>query len=154
MKSLIGRIFLKESITCKGSIAELKEKLQQENDCEFSVKWISDNEFKFLANFSVGTIILDDNAAYFDGIKGYAKLIALEKGKTEIVLTTKLRIELFFTGILSFVFPIFFFFSNENLPFWLLFMFPIVTIWFWFVYRFQEKRLFKKVKKHIKNQTY
>jgi len=149
MKELIEKILLKEFIEFKGSTSELKEYIRFKKERKFKLDWISDNEFKFLSKISVGTIMINYNPGYFDGIKGYAKLSELKNGNTKIELTTRLRIEMYFFGILSMIFLLVFFFSKENIPIWILFLFPIIIIWFWFVYRFQEKRLFEKVKKYL-----
>ena len=150
MIALIEKTLLKESIEFEGSIAELKEQIRFKEEREFKLDWISDNEFKFLSKISIGTIMLNYSSGYFDGIKGYAKLIELNNGKTKIELNTKLRVEIYFIGILSIVFLLVFLFSTENIPIWTLFLFPITIMWFWFVYRFQEKLLFKKVRKYLK----
>ncbi len=96
--------------------------------------------------------MLNHNPGYFDGIKGYAVLTELNNGNTKIELSTKLRFEMYFLGILFIVFLPIFLFNKENLPIWTLFLFPVMIIWFWFVYRLQEKRLFEKVKKYLKTE--
>ena len=146
MKGIIEKTLLKESFEYNGSISELKEQIRFKKERKFNLDWISDNEFKFLSKISVGTIMLNFNPGYFDGIKGHAKLTDLNNGRTKI----ELRLEMYVIGILFVVFLLIFLFSNENLPIWTLFLFPLMIVWFWFVYRFQEKRLFEKVKEYLK----
>jgi len=150
MKDLIEKTLLKESIEFNGTLSELKEQIRFKRERKFNLDWISDNEFKFLSKISVGTITVNYNPGYFDGIKGYAKLTELNNGKTRVELYTKLRVEMYVFGILFVMVLFIFLFSKENLPVWTLFLFPIMIIWFWFVYRFQEKRLFEKIKKYLK----
>lgn len=150
MKDLIDKTLLKESIEYNGSISELKEQIRFKKERKFKLEWISNKEFKVISKISIGTIIIDLNPGYFDGIKGYGKLTELNNDKTEVKLTTKLRIEMYFVGILFVIFLLVFFFSDENMPIWTLFLFPVTIIWFWFIYRFQEKLLFEKVRKYIK----
>ena len=152
MKELIEKTLLKESIEFKGSISELKEQIRFKKERKFKLDWISENEFKFLSKISVGTIMLDYNPGYFDGIKGYAKITELNSGNTKIELTTRLRIEMYFIGILSVILLLIFLFSNQKMPVWILFLSPVMIIWFWIVYRFQEKRLFEKVRKYLKTE--
>lgn len=150
MKDLIDKTLLRESIEFNGSISKLKEQIRMKRERKFKLDWISDDEFKFLAKVTIGTIMMKYKLGFFDGIKGYAKLTELNNGNTKIELSTKLRVEMYVIGILSIIFPLVFIFSNENIPIWTLFLFPIAIIWFWFVYRFQEKILFEKVRKYIK----
>jgi L-asparagine transporter-like permease len=152
MKDFIEKILLRESFELNSSILELKEQIRSKKERKFNLDWISDNEFKFLSKVSIGTIMLNYNPGYFDGIKGYAVLTELNNGNTKIELSTKLRFEMYFLGILFIVFLLLFLFNKENLPIWTLFLFPVMIIWFWFVYRFQEKRLFEKVKKYLKTE--
>ncbi|MCR9263694.1 MAG: hypothetical protein NXH86_06025 [Flavobacteriaceae bacterium] len=152
MKDFIEKILLKESFELNSSTLELKEQIRLKKERKFNLDWISDNEFKFLSKVSIGTIMLNYNPGYFDGIKGYAVLTELNNGNTKIELSTKLRFEMYFLGILFIVFLLLFLFNKENLPIWTLFLFPVMIIWFWFVYRFQEKRLFEKVKKYLKTE--
>tara|TARA_B100000949_G_scaffold205281_1_gene195347 strand:+ start:3446 stop:3922 length:477 start_codon:yes stop_codon:yes gene_type:complete len=149
MKNLIEKTLLTESIEFNGSVSELKEYIRFKRERKFKLDWISDTEFKFLANVSIGTVIVNHNPGFFDGIKGYAKLTELNNGKTKIELRTKLRVEMYIIGVLFLVFLSIFLFSNENLPIWILFLFPAMILWFGFVYRFQEKRLFEKVRQYL-----
>ncbi len=150
LKDLIEKTYLKESIEFRGSASELKKRIRLKKERKFDLEWLSDNEFKVLSKFSIGTIMLNNHPGFFDGIKGYGTLTELSNGNTQINLTTKLRVEMYFTGIISIIFILVFIFSDEKVPSWLYFIFPIMIIWFWFVYRFQEKILFKKVRNYIK----
>lgn len=153
MKNLIKKTLLIESTEFNGSVSELKEYIRINRERKFKLDWISDTEFKFLANVSIGTVIVNHNPGFFDGIKGYAKLTELNNGKTIVELKTKLRVEMYSIGILFLVFLSIFFFSNENLPFWILFLFPAMILWFGFVYRLQEKRLFEKVRQYLTKEN-
>jgi len=146
---LIDQILLKDSIEFIGTISELKEKISLNRELEFELKWIDRNDFKFLSNFSLGTLIVDGVPSATDGIKGYGKLIETGNGSIRIELKTKLRIELYFT---LFVFIFIFFcgyMAEGNFPFWIYLLLPVSLVWFWFVFRLQEKRLFEKFKKYI-----
>lgn len=149
MKNLIEKTQLTESLEFNGSISELKEHICFKRERKFRFDWISDTEFKFLANVSIGTFMFKYTPGVFDGIKGYAKLTELNNGKTKVELRTKLRVEMYIFGILFLVFLSIFLFSKENLPIWILFLFPAMILWFGFVYRLQEKRLFEKVRQYL-----
>lgn len=154
MDEIFENLLLKRIIEYNGSVDELKEKIRFKREKKFNFEWISNNEFKFSSKLSIGTIILDFNPKYFDGIKGYGELINLNNEKSKIVLKTKMRIELYIFAILSLLFPFIYVFSDEILPIWILFVLPFTLVWFWFVYRFQEKILFDKVENYIKTLEY
>ncbi|KOP40287.1 MULTISPECIES: hypothetical protein [unclassified Flavobacterium] len=150
MKKLIEKILLKESIEFNGSITELKEKIQIVTERKFKFEWISENDFKILSKISVGTFILNSNPGYFEGIRGFGKLTELKNGKTIIDLNTKLRVELYFAGILPTLTFIVSFLSSDKTPLWSFFLIPVVVLWFWFIYRCQEEILFRKFRNYIK----
>ncbi|PUU69316.1 hypothetical protein DBB36_14215, partial [Flavobacterium sp. WLB] len=118
MKKLIEKILLKESIEFNGSITELKEKIQIVTERKFKFEWISENDFKILSKISVGTFILNSNPGYFEGIRGFGKLTELKNGKTIIDWNTKLRVELYFAGILPTLTFIVSFLSSDKTPLW------------------------------------
>ncbi|MBC7000855.1 hypothetical protein [Cytophaga sp. FL35] len=73
----------------------------------------------------------------------------MENGKTKVDLTTKIRIELYLFTLIFLIIIIAGLISNETLPFWIYGLLPIGLVWFWWVYRVQEKGLFKKLTKYI-----
>ncbi|WP_452219893.1 hypothetical protein [Lacinutrix salivirga] len=146
---MIDQILLKDSIEFNGTISELKEKIRFKREREFKLEWIDQNNIKFLSNISLGTLIVDGFHGATDGIKGYGKLSETGNGNTRIELKTKMRIELYF-ALFVFVF-IFFcgYMAGENFPIWIYLLLPISILWFWFIFRMQEKRLFEKFKNYI-----
>lgn len=146
---MIDQILLKDSCEFNGTISELKEKIRLKREREFDLEWIDQNEFKFSSNFSLGTLIVDGFSEATDGIKGYGKISETGNGNTRIELNTKMRIELYF-ALFVFVF-IFFcgYMAGENFPVWIYLLLPVSLLWFWFIFRVQEKLLFKKFKNYI-----
>ncbi|SNR62431.1 hypothetical protein [Flavobacterium sp. ov086] len=152
MKELTEKTLLRESIEFNGSINELKEKIQITTEKKFKLEWISGNEFTIHSKISLGTFIISSYPEYFDGIKGFGKLIELKNGKTQIDLNTKLRIELYFMGIIPILAIFITFLRGKEIPSWSIFLFPFIILWFWSIYRFQEKILFRKFRNYIKAQ--
>lgn len=150
MKELTEKALLKESIEFNGSINELKEKIRIDTERKFKLEWISENEFTILSKISLGTFILISNPKYFDGIKGFGKLTELKSGKTQIDLNTKLRVELYFIAIIPIITILITFLSGKEVPPLSVFLLPFILLWFWFIYRFQEKILFSKFRDYIK----
>ncbi len=144
---MLDKLILKDSLEFNGSKSELKEFIRFKTDCGFRLEWMDDSTFKFVSNFSLGTLIIN----YFpvEGIKGFAKLSELENGKTVVEMRTKIRIELYFFLVISITMIAVGLFSKESWPIWSFALFPLGLLWFWWVYRIQEKGLFKKLKKYL-----
>lgn len=85
-----------------------------------------------------------------EGIKGFVKLTEIESGKTKVEMKTKIRIELYFFALVFFVIIIITGLLDEkSWPLWIYGLLPIGLLWFWWVYRIQEKGLFKRFKKYL-----
>ena len=149
MNQILDKFLLKDKIEFKGSVEDLKKKINESKGRKYDIEWISNSKFKFLSKWSIGTLMVKYNPRAVDGIKGYGNFDEKGNNKIEIHLTTKLRIELYFIlGIFVFFF-VGAIFMKEVFPIWIYFLLPICLIWFWFVLRVQEKSLFKKVKQHL-----
>ena len=146
---MIVKILLTDSLEFNGTIHELKEKIRFHRERKFDFEWMDQNDFKFLSKTSVGTIMINYSPGAIDGIKGYGHIKEIKSGKTHIELKSKIRVELYF---MVFVFSFIFFcgyMSGEGFPLWVYLLLPICLIWFWFVLRVQEKRLFENFKTYI-----
>lgn len=144
MKNLFEEMLLKEKIEFKGSVEQLEAKLNVKESRRFGIKWIANGEFVFFANLSVGI-------SRGNRIQGYGHLQEVANEKILITLTTSIRPEMYFIAGGSIFVLIASFFTEEKFPVWAYSLLPFSLIWFWFVYRFQEKMLFTKVKARIKD---
>lgn len=142
---LIDKILLKDSIEFDGTITDLKEKTQVKWDRDLRLEWIDESNFKFVSNFSLGTLLVNKGFPV-EGIKGFAKLSETRDGKTKMELSTKVRIELYFFIAILLVLLAIGLFSREPFPVWVFTLFPLILVWFWWIYRIQEKGLFNKLK--------
>jgi hypothetical protein len=149
MYQILDKFLLKDKIEYKGSVEDLKKKINESRGRKYDVEWISHSEFKVLAKWSVGTLMVDYKLGAVDGIKGYGTIDGKENNKIEIHLTTKLRFELYFILGIFVSFFIGVIFIKEIFPIWIYALFSICLIWFWWVLRIQENLLFKKVKQHL-----
>lgn len=139
------------TIQFEGTVEELKAKLNERKGSKFKVEWISDQEFKFLAFTSIGTLIVQGMPGAIDGIKGYGKIKKSEGDFVIIDLSTKLRVEIYF---FVFIFSMFFLTTaimKAYIPIWLLVFTPIILVGYWFMLRKQEIALFEKVKNYLKD---
>lgn len=152
MNKYLQRFLLNETIIYNGSISDFNKLINSKKDLKFNFEWESNSTFKVLAKISIGTMITYGSIYRFDGIKIIGKVSKQEDNLTQIRLFTKIRPEIYLIGVISLIFPLVYFGSNESLPFWLIILFPLVTIWFWIVYQYQEKILLKNLKDFIKNK--
>lgn len=149
MSKILDRLSLKESIELTKKASEVKEKLNSKLDKPFRIVWLSKDEFKFISNTSYGTFFIDKSGP-LEGIKGFAKIITKNNGRIKIKLRTKFRTEIYLIIITFLIASIISIRSDEKYTFWLfLFLLPICVSLFWFLYRHQEKKLFKKLKEHM-----
>ncbi len=149
MNKLQSRLVLKEEFLFNGTVELLREKLRFQNDKKFRVDWIDHQSFKFLSNFSIGTLMVNYNQGVVEGIKGYAHLSETASGKIKVLLRTKIRIELYFVLAAMVIATIAAFVLKEEFPIWMLWLTPVSLFWLWFVYRMQEQILFNKLKNYL-----
>ena len=147
LPELLDKLTLKESIEFDGSITELKEMIRFKKDRGFRLEWLDDYNFKFVTKFSLGTLRI--NYMPVEGIKGFAKLTEIESGKTKVEMTTKIRIELYLFTVAFAIIIVAGLLDKEPWPSWVFGLSPFGLIWFWWIYRIQEKGLFKRLKEYI-----
>ena len=86
---------MQESVEFKGTIIDLKSRLNEQRGRYFDIEWTNKKEFKFLAPLTNGTAMVKGNPGLIDEIKGYAVIVEeRENGITKIEMSTKFRIEL------------------------------------------------------------
>lgn len=101
-KPFLHPFLLKETLVLKGSIRELKEQIDSLPHQHYRIVWTSHQQFKFIANSSVGTLSIGGLSGV-EGIYGYGQLFRNRAAETTtLYLTTTFRIELYF------FFPFFF----------------------------------------------
>ncbi|MFD2588771.1 hypothetical protein ACFSQJ_17730 [Croceitalea marina] len=151
MNEYLSPILLKDELVFNGTIDQLNEKIRLDNNKNFRTVWIEYNKFKFIANWSLGTLIVRGFPKAADGIKGYAELKKIGENKTKVVLRTEVRIELYLILIILAIVTIGNLIIGQEFPVLIFLLVLAFTIWFWFVYRLQEKILFNKLKKYLTN---
>ena len=149
MNKFLSAILLTDDFIFNGTIKELNEKIRFDNNKKFRTEWTDYNKFKFISKWSLGTLIIRGFPNAVEGIKGFAELKEIGENKTQVALTTKVRVEFYFFLAMFLFFYILGFLSDTEMPEWLPLLIPIGFVWFWFVYRVQEKLLFSKLKKYL-----
>ncbi|RYX83701.1 hypothetical protein EON73_03725 [bacterium] len=146
------QLFNHKKFEVKHSIDQIERQLENVSRNEFQVKKTAFLTYEFLANFSLGTLNIKGMPGLIDGIKTSAKFNAVDANRTEVTLTTSFRTEyviivLFWIGVLLYQG-----FGSKYVPTWItLILFPVILIWFWFVYSFQERSLQLKAEKFLSN---
>ncbi|GGW99934.1 hypothetical protein [Salegentibacter mishustinae] len=149
MKNLIDFITLNEEIIFPDSKENLIKKIQN-NEKKFRIKWSNLSSFKFYSRFSIGTLYMQGFPKIMEGIRGFGKIEKIDNNSTRLILSTKIRFELYFVLILFSIVIFAQIINDTKIPFWSIIIFPVILLWFWLVLRIQEKLLFKKFKKNIK----
>ena len=152
MNGFLEPILLKEEFIFNGTIDELNERIRLNNDKKFRTKWSEYNRFEFFAKWSLGTLMFRGFPTAVDGIKGFAELKRIGENKTHVLLKTKVRIELYFFLIILTIMCVAGLATQSDFPIWLLLLIPFGLLWFWFVYRIQEKMLFKKLREYLADE--
>lgn len=141
---------LNEELKTNYTSEQLTELISGKWSKEFNIEWLTTNEYKFLANFSFGTLSLMGSPGALEGIKIYSKIIMSDE-ETKIRFYTKIRSEIYLFLILSIVLPVVFYNNKEEcFPIWVYFLMPMLLIFFGFVYRVQEKILLVSVREYFK----
>ncbi|BDD00591.1 hypothetical protein [Persicobacter psychrovividus] len=152
MNAILNKILLSKEIPVNLSYDELNEVILKIDQKLFRIHELQSGEYKFLSNFSLGTAIVKGNPGMIEGIKIFGEIQKKTNSTSILVVTSKLRIELVFICIFWIGMILFQIFGNDKMSLLInMLMFPVILIWFWFVYRIQEKSLLKKVENKIKN---
>ena len=142
MKKIVNYLTIHEEFVCEGETNEMKERIQRINGA--TLKPLSDDEVKLSANSSAG-IAMSGGI----GLSIYVRILLaeLEPGLMKVTIKSDVRPEHYAIVILF----LFFFFGVAFSPAskWFLLLvlglWPIVQLWFRFVYRYQEYLLVDKV---------
>tara|TARA_B100000949_G_C13969566_1_gene320485 strand:- start:62 stop:520 length:459 start_codon:yes stop_codon:yes gene_type:complete len=149
MNELLKPFLLNDEFIFNGTIDQLNEKIRFQNNKKFRTDWIQYNEFKFFSKWSFGTLVITGIPNAFDGIKGYANLQQIGENKTKVELRTKVRIELYIFLVFIIFICVIGFIADSDFPSWILILIPSGLLWFWFVYRVQERILFNQLKNYL-----
>ncbi|WP_114937930.1 YwiC-like family protein [Mucilaginibacter endophyticus] len=141
-------LLLKKEFTISASMIEIEDKLAIYDREEFIIKKIGHHEYKFLSNLSFGTLVSKYGGGV-EGIKIYTSLNSKNENLVDITIKTKIRVELILFALLTLVFGLSMIFGQQPLPTWAIILLPLVLIFFWFTYRFQEKNLIAKVEIYL-----
>ena len=142
-------ILLKREFEVSMSADFLSKILASKNDSDFRIDVIYKYNFKAFAYSSIGTI--SGLNPFTSGIKIFVKFQSIETNKTLVTIRTKLRIEFYF---IAFVLLLFIIADCSFKTFSILtfLIFPIITVWFWLVYRSQENELANTVENYLIKQ--
>lgn len=133
------------------SIESVRNYISRNESGSFSIIKLSGTEYIFLANLSLGTLIKNGRPPIVNGIQTKVVLSFLNKNTTVITFSTKLRFELIITFVAWVLFAIFQLAGKLDVPKWVITaFFPGLLIWFFLVYRIQEKILQSKAEAYLR----
>lgn len=150
--NFLNKITLRDEILYSGSIKELNEKIRLANSGRLQIEWKNRNSFIFFAKWSPGTLQIRGFYRSDLGILGYATILSEEDSTTKIILKTKVRIELYLLAGFMILANLIGLITQDDISYVTLLYIPLILIWFWLIYRFQEKILFKKLKSVLNSQ--
>jgi hypothetical protein len=149
---LNNKLVLKRHFEILVPIHEVETKLKAYSGDDFYIESLPDGRFKALSNVSIGTLILKGMPSAVDGIKTLIILTHIANNRTQVALETKVRIELVFIIIVWVAIVLAHVVGNADFLIWaILGILPVVLVWFWFIYRLQEKALQLKVETFLKD---
>lgn len=152
MSGIMNKILLSKEVSLSTSPNQLNKIFSKMDSKSFRVKKLTPRKYKFLARFSLGTLIFGSTPGIVEGIKVYGEIKSTSDTKTTIEFTTELRIELILICFFWFVVILIQIFGNETFPIWVnLLIFPLFLFWFWFIYRKQENELCDNVIRELQN---
>jgi hypothetical protein len=115
----------------------------------FSIVKMSDYEYKFLADYSWGTLLVKGAPSMVEGIKVFGTFKPGETA-TALMLAARPRMELFIIIVFWLIVASKALPGSDTMPWWVNVVFPVFLIWTWFLYRFQENRLRSKVEAYLR----
>ncbi|MBS1501645.1 MAG: hypothetical protein JST32_06260 [Bacteroidetes bacterium] len=148
---VFNQFLLYKQIDVPLSTEYLENNLSGEPRHGFTIVETDDHQYKCLSNFSLGTF---SRTSFFGpsnyGIKIYMSFDPYLASRTNITLKTRLRPELIVFAAAIFLLTIVIITQptpdfNKNY----LFLFPLLVLWSWFVFRIQEYLLLRRVEKYL-----
>ena len=135
-------VLLKRQFDVAMSIEALNKIISSYNSSDYSITQLGNSTYKVVANISFGTGMVFGIGimGLFNGIKIYASLKSSGPTQTTITFTSRLRFELYVLIVVSIVLSILILSSNYA-SFFEALICPLILVWFWALYRYQEKKL-------------
>lgn len=151
MSSFFNPASLTKAFELKAPIQAVTNHISRSTPRGFSVTRLSNFEFIFLADLSLGTLIKSGKPPAVNGIQTRVVLKPFNKTGTGVTFTTKLRVELIFTLGMWGVFALAQFAGKLPVPLWVTTaFFPGLLLFFFFIYRIQENVLQAKAEAYLR----
>jgi len=150
MANFFNPISLTRVFELKTPIQAVTNHISRSAPTDFSVTRLSNFEFIFLADLSLGTLIKNGKPPAVNGIQ--TRVVLTQVGKnTAVTFTTKRRFELILTLGAWVLFTIFQLVGKQPIPTWVTAaFFPGLLIFFFLLYRVQENMLQNKAEAYLK----
>ncbi len=150
MANFFNPISLTRVFELKTPIQAVTNHISRFTPTSFSVTRLSNFEFIFLSDLSLGTLIKNGKPPTVNGIQTLVVLTQVGKN-TVVTFTTKQRFELILTLGTWVLFTLFQLIGKQPIPIWITAaFFPALLIFFFLVYRIQENVLQNKAEAYLK----
>jgi len=151
MSSFFNPISLTRVFELKAPIQAVTSHISRTTPTGFSVTRLSNFEFIFLADLSLGTLIKNGRPPAVNGIQTRVVLTQTGKNATAVTFSTKRRFELILTLVAWILVALFQLISKQTIPVWITTaFFPGLLVFFFFIYRLQEMALQSKAEAYLK----
>lgn len=150
MYSFFNPVSLTRVFELKAPIQTVTSHISRTTPTGFSVTRLSNFEFIFLADLSLGTLIKNGKPPAVNGIQ--TRVVLTQVGKnTAVTFTTKRRFELILTLGVWVIITLFQIVGKQPIPIWVTAaFFPGMLIFFFMLYRIQENVLQSKAEAYLK----
>jgi hypothetical protein len=147
-------ISLNKQFEVRGSAGSIDHYISRNEPKGFSIQKLTNYEYRFLSDLSLGTLIKNGRLPAVNGIQTKVIVTPVNKDKAIVTFKTKLRFELILTAFLWVVITLFQLVGKQPIPVWITaILFPAVLVFFFLLYRIQENVLQSKAEQYLKQYT-
>jgi len=144
-------LLINKQMQIQAPVEDVMKKLLQGEPDGFSITSTDNNEFRFLADFSLGTMYIRGMPNLVPGINILGTLNEAGNGVSSLKIRSPLRIELVSVFLIcAIVIYAAAFNTTNSTSIYLYFLMPALVIGLWLIYRVQESRLLKKVAEFLR----
>lgn len=150
----LNPISLNKQFEVRGSAGSIDHYISRNEPKGFSIQKLSNYEYRFLSDLSLGTLIKNGRLSAVNGIQTRGIVTPVNKDKAIVTFNTKLRFELILTACLWVIIALFQIVGKQPIPVWITaILFPAILVFFFLLYRIQENVLQTKAEQYLKQHN-
>ncbi|MCR8556289.1 hypothetical protein KXD93_01470 [Mucilaginibacter sp. BJC16-A38] len=149
--SIFNPISLNKQFEVNGSAGSIDNYISKNEPHGFSAHKVSKNEYKFLSDLSLGTLIKNRRPGSVNGIHTKVVITPVNKDKAIVNLESKSRFELILIIVLWAVILLLQLVAKQPVAGWITaILFPALLVFFFLLHRIQVNVLQSKVERYLK----